>query len=75
MRINKDDMILGKCLNRKGEILAPSIKDTGFSLIASVISEIKTRIPSGTKGPFVFEIYNIDKQQVGRYNNSGSKVS
>lgn len=74
MRINKNDMILGKVLNRKGELLAPSIKDVGFSSIAAVISEIKTRIPFGVKGPFVFEIYNMDKQEVGRYNNSGSKV-
>ena len=36
MRINKNDMILGKVLNRKGELLAPSIKDVGFSSIAAV---------------------------------------
>lgn len=74
MRIKKSDTVLGIVTNREGKILVPSIKDSGFTSIAGVIYTLKNKIPSSAKGPFVYGIYNLDKQEGGDYNNSGKKI-
>lgn len=74
MRIKKSDIVLGIVTNREGKILVPSIKDSGFTSIAGVIYTLKNKILPSAKGPFVYEIYNLDKQEGGGYNNSGKKI-